>query len=456
MSKAFLILVAGLLAGAGVFYAQFLRVEPLGSVCGEGCGVVVSTASCDGLLCEGCSDCAFEGARGVETIRLVQGDLLAGIPGAGSLSVPEVRAWLADPRNHRELAPQLPIGLDEGAADLRGLAENPLTRAKIELGRQLFFDTRFSQDGSVSCASCHAPEHGYAFPTRVGVGVAGRLGRRNSPSAANRILSGAQFWDGRAGSLEDQAVGPMANPIEMGFTHKAVVELGSTVEGYRLQFERVFPDGVTIENAGRAIASFERALVSGPNAWDLHRRLADFEAAYSGELDELAEFDEEAAKQHQQLKTAAAAQPLSRSAARGADLFFGEAGCSQCHAGANLSDERYHNLGVGLERVSGGTDKQADWGRYEVTNEEADRGAFKTPGLRNVAETAPYMHNGSQQSLAEVVAWYAEGGGHSNPWLSPLIEPLGLDAAQQADLVAFLESLTGDWPRVETGRLLSD
>ncbi|CAN0357823.1 unnamed protein product, partial [Ectocarpus sp. 4 AP-2014] len=235
---------------------------------------------------------------------------------------------------------ELPVGLDGGALDIRGLAANPLTRAKIELGRQLFFEPRLSRDGTISCASCHDPEHGFAMPTRFGVGVGGLQGTRNSPSAANRILSDAQFWDGRAASLEEQAVGPMANPMEMGFSHEAVISLIGTLEGYRLQFERVFDGhqregGVTIENVGRAIAAFERAIVSGPNAWDHHRRLRDFEAAYADELDDL---DEELIEEYAVLKTAADEKPLSEPAARGADLFFGRAGCTQCHAGANFSD----------------------------------------------------------------------------------------------------------------------
>lgn len=431
MSKALLILLAGLLVVAGVYVTKPVQQAEPTAVCGESCGALPRRS--------------LVGLARVERVRLGEGDLLRGVPGEGPLSIEEVRAWLADPANHRQLIPELPVGLDGGALDIRGLQANPLSRAKIELGRQLYFDPRLSRDGTVSCASCHDPEHGYAMPTRFGVGVEGQEGPRNSPTAANRILSDAQFWDGRAGSLEEQAIGPMANAVEMASSHEAVVGLVGTLEGYRLQFERVFDEGVTIENVGRAIAAFERAIVSGPNAWDHHRRLSDFESAYADELDDL---DEELTEEHGALKAAAAASPLSEPAARGADLFFGDAGCTQCHAGANFSDERYHNLGVGFEE---GT-KPVDWGRYEITKDEADRGTFKTPGLRNVAQTAPYMHDGSQQTLADVVAWYAQGG-HPNPHLSPLIEPLDLDESQQADLVAFLESLTGEWPAVETGRL---
>lgn len=390
-----------------------------------------------------------------DPFRLGEGDLLTGIPVEGALTLEAIDAWLDEPRNHRELAITLPVGLNAGVADARGLKEDPLTRAKIELGRQLFFDPRLSSDRTVSCASCHRPEHGYAAPTRVGIGVGGAEGNRNSPTAGNRLLSGPQFWDGRVDSLEEQAIAPLANPIEMGLTHGAVVEACRSIEGYRRQFDRLFggedgDDGVTIENAGRALAAFERALVSGPTAWDHHSRLQAFESAYAGELDDLP--DDEAVEEYASLKGAAAVVPLSEPAQRGAQHFFGNrTGCTQCHAGANLSDERYHNLGIGMEQLAERRDA-IDWGRYEVTKNEADRGAFKTPGLRNVAQTSPYMHNGSLATLSEVVTFYVEGG-HTNPHLSPLLAPLDLNEAEQADLVAFLEALTGAWPRVETERL---
>jgi cytochrome c peroxidase len=391
-------------------------------------------------------------ADGPERVRLGEGDLLRGVPGSGKLTVEQLRDWLDDPANHRELRPELPLGMNAGEADIQGLESEPLTRAKIELGRQLFFDPRLSRDGTVSCASCHAPEHGYAFPTRFGVGVNGQEGVRNSPSAANRILSGPQFWDGRVASLEEQAIAPMANSLEMGFTHGAVVETLKKVPAYVAQFNAVFNgEGVTIDNAGRALAAYERVLVSGPNAWDVDDRLRVLRDAYADEDPELA--DELA-----QLEKIAAGRPLSDAAKRGAELFFGDrTGCTQCHAGANYSDEAYHNLGVGMESIADLREDDAikqplDWGRYEVTKDEADRGAFKTPGLRNVAETGPYMHDGSLETLDEVVAWYVKGG-QPNAFLSPLIEPLDLTAEEQADLVAFLEALSGEWPEVEMGRL---
>ncbi len=190
-------------------------------------------------------------------------DLYRGIPGDRTLSVAQIEQWLANPENHEILEVELPKGLDLGRNQIQGIDETPLTRAKIELGRQLYFDTRLSADGTVSCASCHDPEMGYAKDTQFGVGINGQQGGRNSPVAYNRIVSGKQFWDGRAGSLEEQAVGPIANPIEMGHTHEGCVKSLSDIEGYRIQFEKIFPDGVTIDNVGKAIASFERAIVTG-------------------------------------------------------------------------------------------------------------------------------------------------------------------------------------------------
>lgn len=391
-------------------------------------------------------------AEGAERVRLGEGDLLKGVPGEGPLRLDELKRWLADPANHRVLRPELPLGLSAGEADIQGIDAEPLTRAKIELGRQLFYDPRLSRDGTVSCASCHSPDYGYAFPTRFGVGIDGQEGARNAPTAANRIQSGAQFLDGRAASLEEQAVGPIANPIEMGYTHAAVIETLKKVPGYVAQFNAIFGgEGVTIDNTGRALAAFERAIVSGPGAWDIADRMQTLTAAG-------AEDDPELADELAHLEILAASRPLSAAARRGAELFYGDrTGCTQCHAGANFSDEEYHNLGVGMERLAGLDEEEAvkqsvDWGRYGVTHDDADRGAFKTPGLRNVAETGPYMHDGSQETLAEVIAWYVKGG-QPNPFLSPLIEPLDLTAQEQADLVAFLEALSGDWPAVETERL---
>ncbi|MCG8450951.1 MAG: c-type cytochrome [Pirellulales bacterium] len=392
-----------------------------------------------------------ETAAAEETVLLGSGDLLAGIPGEGALTVEQVDAWLADARNHAVLKPQLPLGLAAGAAEIKGIDENPLTRAKIELGRQLYFDTRLSSDNTVSCASCHDPEFGYAKDTQFGIGVDGQQGDRNSPVAYNRILSGPQFWDGRAESLEAQAVGPIANPIEMANTHENAVKTVAGIEGYQKQFAAVFEDGVTIDNIGRAIASFERAVVTGPAPWDYYSELASFEKTYADDiefLDELKEEDEELYNEYMALKQASEAHPISDSAIRGGELFFSDkAGCTACHVGVNFADEKYHNLGVGMMAES------PDLGRFNETNDEKDRGAFKTPTVRNVSLTAPYMHDGTQETLLEVVEWYAKGG-HANDSLSEKIKKLELSEQDKKDLVAFMaEGLLGGLPKVETGRL---
>lgn len=378
------------------------------------------------------------------------GRLLTGIPGSGPLTEAEIKKWLANPKVHETLEFDLPEGLKAGEANIFVPEDNPMTVAKIELGRQLYFDPRLSSDGTISCGSCHDPNMGYGAHTQFGVGVRGQKGGRNSPVAYNRILSKAQFWDGRAASLEEQAVGPIANPIEMANTHEACIATLSGIPGYKLQFAAVFADGLNIDNVGKAIAAFERAIVTGPAPYDAWAPLDRFEQLFAddlADLDLLREEDPEMVEQYEALKKAAAANPMSESALRGVKLFFGKANCATCHAGANFTDEQYHNLGVGMDA------EKPDLGRYEISKEENMKGAFKTPTLRNVALTAPYMHDGSQATLEEVMVWYNKGG-HKNPWLSDKMKPLELTDQEVADVVAFMkEGLTGDFPKVETGRL---
>jgi len=376
---------------------------------------------------------------------VVLGDpaLTAGIPGAGQVvTLADVEAWLAEPRNHVVIQPLLPLGLAQGKSQIHGLETNPLTRAKIELGRQLYFDTRLSADSTVSCASCHDPATGYTAHTPTGVGIGGQKGGRNSPVSFNRILSAAQFWDGRADSLEAQAIGPIANPVEMGFTHDGVVQRLREIPAYRRQFEKVFGE-LTIERVGQAIAAFERVLVTAPSPYDFGDEWRRLEAI---DADDLAD-DPALAKRHADAKAAAAAAPLSEAAIRGREIFFGTKGnCSACHVGANLADEKFHNIGIGMDK------SEPDPGRFAVTKDPKDTGAFKTPTVRNVALTAPYMHDGSLATLEEVVEWYDKGG-HANPHLSEKIKPLRLTAEDKADLVAFMQACTGPTPAVETGRL---
>ncbi len=383
-------------------------------------------------------------------VTLGDPSLTMGIPGEGDLTVDQIKAWLATPGVHEPLEISLPFGLAQAESQITGVKENPMTRAKIELGRQLYFDPRLSIDATISCASCHSHTSGYAANTQFGIGVKGQTGGRNSPVSYNRILSGAQFWDGRAATLEDQAVGPIANPIEMGFTHDACMKCLSSIDGYKLQFEAVFgPNSMTIDNVGKAIATFERAIVTGPAPYDYAAALKPFLDNFpeKEDLEALKDDDPETYKKYLSVKADADAHPMSESARRGMALFFSEkSNCTACHAGANFTDEKYHNIGVGMDAQS------PDLGRYEVTKDEKDKGAFKTPTIRNVEFSAPYMHDGSQKTLEEVVEWYAKGG-HPNPWLSDKIKKLDLTAQDKADLVAFMKACSGEFPKVNSARL---
>jgi cytochrome c peroxidase len=386
-------------------------------------------------------------AVAADAVEVKLGDpaLTAGVPGAGPISLPQIEQWLDDPANFVELTPILPLGLSQGAAQIVGLDENPLTRAKIELGRQLYFDTRLSKNSTVSCASCHDPSMGYSAHTKTGIGIDGQAGGRNSPVAYNRILSGKQFWDGRVDSLEAQAVGPIANPIEMGFTHEGVVERLAGIPVYAKQFEKVF-GGVTIDAVGKAIAAFERVIVTAPSPYDYNEQWRPFQDLEPEDLED----DPELAKLYAAAKAGVEAHPMSESAKRGREIFFTEKGnCSACHVGANLADEKYHNIGVGMDK------DEPDVGRFAVTKDEKDYGAFKTPTVRNVALTAPYMHDGSVATLEEVVEWYDKGG-HPSKHLSEKIRPLKLTEQEQADLVEFMKACTGPTPTVETSRLPAD
>lgn len=389
-------------------------------------------------------------AAATTKVMLGSPELTAGIPGEGPLTTAQIEAWLANPDNHVPLSVVLPQGLDVGKNAIVIPKDNPLTRAKIELGRQLYFDARLSADGTVSCASCHHPDDAYGRKTQFGVGIRGQQGGRNSPVSFNRILSGAQFWDGRANSLEAQAVGPIANPIEMGNTHAAAVATVKKIPGYDIQFAKVFTDGVTIDNIGKAIAAFERAIVTLPSPWDHYEPLLAMKKAYAADLadiDALKEEDPDLYNQYMKLVKASEANPMSDSAKRGREIFFGQRGsCTACHVGANLADEKYHNLGIGMDKP------EPDLGRFAVTKEEKDRGAFKTPTVRNVELTPPYMHDGSLKTLEEVVEWYDKGG-HPNPHLSKDIRKLNLTAQEKADLVAFMKACTSPMPKVEQGRL---
>ncbi|WP_039963673.1 cytochrome-c peroxidase [Rhodopirellula europaea] len=381
-----------------------------------------------------------------ETVSLGDPTLTAGIPGDGPLTLEQAQRFLANADNHTELNVELPKGLDAASGNIHIPEDNPITRAKIELGRQLYFDPRLSADGTISCATCHAPETGWGAPTQFGEGIRGQTGNRNSPVSFNRILSKHQFHDGRAASLEEQAVGPIANPIEMGNTHEVCVKTLADNPVYKAQFDKIFEDGVTIDNVGKALATFERAIVTGPAPYDYYAPLSAFEKTFAEDLEYLEE-EPALAEQYAKLKEEAAKNPMSESSIRGMELTFGKANCTACHAGANFTDEQFHNIGVGM------ASENPDLGRFEVTKEEKDRGAFKTPTMRNVADTGPYMHDGSQATLEEVIEWYNKGG-HPNPYLSDKMKPLNLTEQEKADLVEFMrQGLQSDFPVIEVGRL---
>lgn len=297
---------------------------------------------------------------------------------------------------------EVPLGLDAPSVP----ADNPVTDAKVALGKLLYFDTALSKDRTVSCATCHDPAKGWTDQAPVSTGIKGQKGGRSAPTVLNSAYYEVQFWDGRAASLEDQAKGPIENPIEMGFTHAGAVERLSASKGYRKLFEEAFGDDeVTIDRVAQAIASFERTVLTGNSPYDRYE--------------------------------AGDKKAMPEAAVRGMALYFGKANCSVCHSGKNFSDSAFHNIGVGMRA------EKPDLGRYDRTKNDADKGAFRTPTLRNLKDTAPYMHDGSQKTLAEVVEFYNIGG-HKNEWLSKDMRPLGLSAAEQKDLIAFLDALNGD------------
>ncbi|MGQ3684357.1 MAG: cytochrome-c peroxidase [Candidatus Loosdrechtia sp.] len=286
-------------------------------------------------------------------------------------------------------------------------ADNPQTAAKTELGKKLFFDPRLSGNNWISCATCHNPALGFAdgLPRALGGPVA-KEGGRHSPSLINCGYNDFQFWDGRASSLEMQALGPIQNPDEMFETLDNVVRKLSRIPGYVKAFKEVFGTGVTAEGIAKAIAAFERTIIYSNSPFDRYMQ-GDIHA-------------------------------MSESAIRGMDLFNGKAECIICHNGPNFTDNKFHNIGVPAD----GPFKE-DVGRYLVTKDESDKGAFKTPTLRNIAETAPYMHDGFFPTLFEVVQFYNAGGGRSEN-KSPHIHPLHLTGQEVMDLIEFLKALTGE------------
>jgi cytochrome c peroxidase len=358
------------------------------------------------------------------------------------LSIEEIKALLDDPKNHEPIVPVAPVRLGDVASTIP--KDNPMTRAKIELGRMLYFDKRLSRDSTVSCATCHDPATGWAQNTAMAVGINGQKGGRNSPTIMNRALGKIQFWDGRAATLEDQALGPIQNPIEMGFTLDELLERLKGIEGYRLCFEKIF-GGVSADAIAKAIATFERTVLVGESPFDYYEAALPFRSLSAEDLKD----DPELAAKAKAAIAAADAHALSAAAERGRVLFFDDkkGRCSQCHVGANLADEQFYNIGVGVEGEA------PDPGRKAVTKNDKDTGAFKTPTVRNIALTAPYMHDGSQATLMDVVDHYDKGG-TANPYLHERIKKLGLTQQEKEDLVAFMkEGLTGPLPDIRAPKL---
>ena len=293
---------------------------------------------------------------------------------------------------------------------------NPQTEAKVELGKRLFFDTRLSGDFSSSCATCHNPTVAFTDGLPRSRGFAGKTLLRNSPTVLNAAYNTAQFWDGRAATLDEQCKGPLLSPQEMNMVdEKHLVDRLNAVPQYRQDFQTVFGEGPSLDNVAHAIASFERTLVTPGSRFDRYA-LGDKSA-------------------------------LTDQEKRGLIVFFGKGSCSECHKGVNFTDNLYHNLGA--KPVPGNPE---DLGRFAVTHNPADRGAFKTPTLRNVALTAPYMHDGSVATLEDVVEFY-DRGGDGAPNQSKLIFKLNLTAQERQDLVAFLKTLTGNIPQVQPPKM---
>jgi cytochrome c peroxidase len=277
---------------------------------------------------------------------------------------------------------------------------------KVNLGKQLYFDGRLSKNGAISCAFCHNPGTGFADARQFSIGAFGTAGGRQAPTVYNTGFQPLQFWDGRAGSLEEQAIGPIHNPVEMAETHATVVPKISKIPGYQKQFQLIFGGGASLQHIAEAIAAFERTIVSQNSSFDKY---------VMGKKD-----------------------AMSESAVRGMALFKGKGRCILCHNGPNFTDNQFHNLGVPQEGLL-----KEDLGRFEVTRLERDKGAFKTPTLRSITETAPYMHDGVFKTLEEVIDFYDKGGG-GNPHLSPRIRPLNLSGEEKKDLIEFLNALTGE------------
>ena len=340
---------------------------------------------------------------------------------------------------------QIPLGIPQDLWTYFVPKDNAMTAAKVELGRKLFFETRLSADGSISCASCHDPGRAFTDGKRVAEGIGGRHGTRNSPTLLNAMFNGGQFWDGRAASLEEQGKMPLINPDEMGNSSldNVAARIGAMPE-YAKEFRQVFEAAVNIDGIAKAIAAFERTLVSANSPLDRY---------LSGDVN-----------------------AMSEAARGGMALFRGKARCGVCHAFNQnfstfaafpfLTDMNYRNTGIAANYDGFGAlarramnaardqsdgvpsevskhERAGELGRFLISGNTLDVGAFRTPSLRNVELTAPYFHDGSAATLEDVVRYYVKGG-NQNPNRDWQLEPVSLSDEEQKNLVEFLKALTSD------------
>jgi len=294
----------------------------------------------------------------------------------------------------------LPLGLE---GELPAASE-----AEVALGRKLFFDPLLSLDRRVSCASCHEPERGFAGAQPTSLGVGGQRTLRNAPSLFNRGLGTRHMWDGRAPTLREQVLLPIVDAREMGLELPAALARLSESQDYRARFQAAYSAAPDEQNLARALTAFVARLTLGDSPIDRFRIDSDFAA-------------------------------LTREERSGLWFYESRGQCWRCHSGPNFSDEEFHNTGVGAK------DGVAEPGRAAITLDEADRGRFKTPTLRGVALTAPYMHDGSEASLEDVVAFYRRGG-NPNAHLAPEIAPIEMSDEDAKNLVAFLRALSRTAP----------
>ena len=361
--------------------------------------------------------------------------LISLLPGTATVSA------ALQPQASKTLRIQIPTGIPRWKWRKLIPRDNVLTAAKVALGEALYFDKRLSVDGTVSCATCHDPATAFADRNGLAVGVGGRVGTRNVPTTLNAMFNESQFWDGRARSLEEQAMQPLLNPLEMGMPDReAVVARLNAIPQYSRGFEAAFGTGpIKFDDVVRAIASYERTLLSADSPFD--RFMAGDPRA------------------------------ITEAQRRGWKLFRGKANCIACHTFSRESpfftDNKFHNTGItagglNLEELSNSLrskspdnlDRQrvgelahlnefTELGRFLITRQKQDTGAFKTPTLRDIELTAPYMHNASEKTLLDVMKFYNQGG-IKNGYLDEKIQPLNLSDEELSDLVEFMRALTSD------------